>query len=424
MFRADLPMVWQVGLAGLPKRMRIAFLTPEFPSEDPDAGGLATYVHRMARLLIDAGHEPEVFVSSRKGSDATTYNGVQLHRVHFKRNHPVVDIPSAGSTGPARVKVWRQLLQSPRSLKRVLHAKALAAALECRHAIAPFRLVQSADLLATGLFVRHRPDRVHVVRCSCATDLYSEIDQTSSRLLASCQGYLERLAMRRADIAYAPSRYLAEYFQRVHHIKVRVLQPPIYSEFSGLQTPSFPLPPRFFLHFGQLGERKGTALLAAALPIAWKTAPDLTMVWSGHFKDDRQLERWRSLWGERADQVHTTGPLKRPDLHAVLRQADAAILPSQVDNLPNTVIESLVFGVPVLGSRGASIDELVEEGRTGHLVALGDVRGLADALAKMWLKDSPVSKGFDWRSELTMEMQPERAVANFIALANAEPTAV
>ena len=79
------------------------------------------------------------------------------------------------------------------------------------------------------------------------------------------------------------------------------------------------------------------------------------------------------------------------------------MLPSQVDNLPNTVIESLSLGIPVLGSRGASIDELVEEGRTGHLVELGDVHGLAETLVRMWLKRSPVAKGFTWQSAIADE---------------------
>ena len=78
-----------------------------------------------------------------------------------------------------------------------------------------------------------------------------------------------------------------------------------------------------------------------------------------------------------------TGPLLRPAMQTVLRRADVAVLPSQVDNLPNTVIESLSLGIPVLGSRGASIDELVEEGRSGHLVAFGDVQALANALIRM-----------------------------------------
>jgi glycogen synthase len=390
--------------------MRIAFLTPEYPSELPDGGGLGAYVHRMARLLVDSGHEAEVFVTSYRASGLITYDGVQTHRVNWMKNHPVLHLLSAGSSKLLRLQAWR------RSIEWIERGKALATALEQRHAIAPFAIVQSADYLATGLQVIRRPDRVHVVRCSSAADLYNEFDCKISTV-ESCRGFLERWSMRRADVVYSPSRYIAEHFRCVHNINVGVLRPPAYIETSSSSAPPFTLPERFFVHFGQLMKRKGTTLLAAALPIAWKRAPDLTMVWSGHFWENYKLEDWRSSWGAHAEQVHVTGPLTRPDLYAVLRRADVAVLPSQVDNLPNTVIESLMFGVPVLGSRGASVDELVEEGRTGHLVGLGDVDGLAEALATMWLKNSPVVKGFKWSSDIAQAMQPERAVANLLGLA-------
>jgi glycogen synthase len=292
-------------------------------------------------------------------------------------------------------------------------AMALAEALERRHAIAPFRFVQSADYCAVGLFVRRRGDRVHAIRCSSSADLYSETKGT-----VLYRGYLERLSMRRANLAYAPSRTLAKHFDRVHKMKIIVVRPPNYQEFKILSLPPFPLPDRFFLHFGQLMERKGTALLARALPIAWKIVPDLTMVWCGRCWDQSKLENWRSLWGDRAHQVQITGPLAKPQMYAVLQRADATVLPSQVDNLPNTVIESLMFGIPVLGSRGASIDELIEEGRSGHLVALGDVDGLAETMVKMWRRESPVSKGFQWSSDIANEMCPQRAVANLMGLLN------
>jgi glycosyltransferase involved in cell wall biosynthesis len=88
-----------------------------------------------------------------------------------------------------------------------------------------------------------------------------------------------------------------------------------------------------------------------------------------------------------------------------------------VDNLPNTMIESLVFGVPVVGSRGASIDELVEEGVTGHLTEPGDARALAASMVRVWRRRSPVQRGFEW--QLPAEMQPDRAVENLVALAGA-----
>jgi len=369
--------------------MRVAFLTPEHPSEYPDGGGLASYVHRIARAMLDAGHEPEVFFPSRLASETCTYDGVQIHRVNAKQNHPVLRLLSGGSRRIIRNGAWNGVVQW------LLQAKALAVALEARHDVAPFQLVQSADYLATGLFVRHLPDRQHVVRCSSAADLYRHADQLGD-LREICREYLERRAIRRANASYAPSRYIACHFRRIHNIDVRVVRPPAYWEVTSLPEPSIPLPARFFLHFGVLTERKGTAVLAAALPIAWEITPDLTMVWSGHCPDERQLKYWRSLWGSKASQVQITGPLSRPQLYAVLKRADAAVLPSQVDNLPNTVIESLVLGIPVLGSRGASIDELIDEGKTGHLVPLGDAKGLGEALAMMWLKMSPVSKGFKW----------------------------
>ena len=101
-----------------------------------------------------------------------------------------------------------------------------------------------------------------------------------------------------------------------------------------------------------------------------------------------------------------TGPLSKSELYAVLQKADVAVLPSQVDNLPNTVIESLMLGIPVIGSRGASIDELVEDDQNGHLVDLRDTNGLAEALVKMWSGNSPVRKGFEWNTAIAREMRP------------------
>jgi glycosyltransferase involved in cell wall biosynthesis len=140
------------------------------------------------------------------------------------------------------------------------------------------------------------------------------------------------------------------------------------------------------------------------------------MVWRGQYWKDEILDSWRGLWGQRAEQVHVTGPLVRAQTYAVLQRADATVLPSLVDNLPNTVIESLMLGVLVIGTRGASIDELVEEGKTGHLVEVGDPRGLADALVRMWFRQTPVRKGFSWDSDIAREMSPARAVENLISL--------
>jgi glycosyltransferase involved in cell wall biosynthesis len=390
--------------------MRIAFLTTEFPSEHPDAGGLATYVGRIARFLNEAGHQVEVFVTTAGRGGTILYDNVIVHRINadeFSR------------TRKAALRISRRFIpfnswNGPLTL--LLNSASLARALDRRHECAPFDLVQSADYFATGLFVRRCPARVHAIRCSSATELI-ELANNIRSYFAVIRGYLERQAMRKADICYSPSHYIADHFKRQHDIDVYVIRPPMQIEAPDVRVP-IALPSRYFLHFGMLSAYKGTDLLAAALLHAWKMAPDLTMVWSGVCPDNSKIEKWRSLWGDQAPRVVITGAMSRPQIYSVLQKAEATVIPSLVDNLPNTVIESLSFGIPVLGTRGVSIDELVEEGVTGHLFERGNVLELARVLVKMWNKESEVSKGFTWNSAITKEMEPETAVANLIRLCN------
>jgi glycosyltransferase involved in cell wall biosynthesis len=295
-----------------------------------------------------------------------------------------------------------------------MQAWALAEAMERRHGEAPFALVQSADFLATGIFVSRRSGRVHAVRCSSSADLYDEADGLRSRR-EKLRSWLERAAMRRADVTYAPSQFVSDHFRSKYGMKVRVIRPPL-TRFAEVAPLPFSTPPRYLLHFGQLMARKGTAHIAKALPIAWRDAPDLTMVWSGKCRNEEDLNAWRAQLGENSGRVIYTGPLNRAQIAQLLQGADAAVLPSMVDNLPNTVIESLAYGVPVIGTRGTSIDEVVEDFRTGHLVEVGDVQALARAMVAVWHWKSPVNKGFVWDGPVARDMDPAIAVRNFVAL--------
>lgn len=236
----------------------------------------------------------------------------------------------------------------------------------------------------------------------------------SSRATAS----LERASMRRADACYAPSAFVADHYRQRFKIPVAVLRPPVFIEQPPAKRASVELPERFLIHFGQLGPRKGTDTLAEALPLAWRDEPTLTMVWAGRMTRPEQLREWRAVWGAYAANVVSVGPLARPELFAVLGRAEAAVLPSLADNLPNTVIESLLFGLPVIGSQGASIDELVEDGRTGTLVPLNAPHELARAMVAAWRGQAPWSGKPLPQPTIFEEMEPSQAAKNLIALAS------
>lgn len=62
------------------------------------------------------------------------------------------------------------------------------------------------------------------------------------------------------------------------------------------------------------------------------------------------------------------------------RAADVYVHPARADTFPNTVLEALASGLPVVGSAVNGIPEQVKEGETGHLVPPGDAEAMARAI--------------------------------------------
>ena len=67
-------------------------------------------------------------------------------------------------------------------------------------------------------------------------------------------------------------------------------------------------------------------------------------------------------------------------LRQLYSAADVFVIPSLEDNQPNTVLEAMACGTPVVGFNVGGIPEMVDEGKTGLLVQRGDVQKLARAI--------------------------------------------
>ncbi len=67
-------------------------------------------------------------------------------------------------------------------------------------------------------------------------------------------------------------------------------------------------------------------------------------------------------------------------LAEIYAACDAFILPSYEDNLPNTMLEAMCCGTPVIGAAVGGVAETIENGVTGLLTPPGDEAALADAI--------------------------------------------
>ena len=391
--------------------LRVALLTPEFATEASTGGGLGVYVYRTAKALRELGHYPEVFVASDGAPAVTDLGGVRVEFVTTRRNAALGALYRA-----SRFSRFTSLENTVVNLKLAL---ALGRALRLREDVVAFDLVQSSDFGLAGLFVRRRAGRPHLVRCSWSRALFAGLDGVSRPLDHAVVSRLELRSVRQADVAYCPSRFLARLMAERHGLRVATVRPPFILEVRPV-PPSFPLPERFLLHFGQIGFRKGSDVIADALVLAWREEPGISMLWAGREIVADTVTRFARSWGDHANQVRWLGPVARPELYGILDRSLASGLPSRLDNFPNAAIESLLLGVPVIGSDGASIDEIVTREVNGLLVPVGDAPALARALVQVWREQVPWPRGAVPASPVMAEMEPHRAVCALLRLAGRE----
>jgi glycosyltransferase involved in cell wall biosynthesis len=125
-----------------------------------------------------------------------------------------------------------------------------------------------------------------------------------------------------------------------------------------------------FVADGVTNVRKGFALLLDALDCL-RERRNLFLLVVG---DTRHLPRL-SLPSLRVGHVQSVIFLRQ-----IYSAAHVFVIPSLEDNQPNTVLEAMACGMPVVGFKVGGIPEIVEDGGTGLLVPGGNVPELAQAI--------------------------------------------
>ena len=139
-----------------------------------------------------------------------------------------------------------------------------------------------------------------------------------------------------------------------------------------------PSPGRLFLSAGRLSPQKRFDLLIHAFALA--AAPRDRLVILGEGSGRRRLEALARRLG--LDQ-RISLPGHRRDIAAWLAQADAFVLSSDYEGVPAVIVEAMAAGVPVVATNSSvGMDELLDRGRLGRLVACGDTAALAQAMAE------------------------------------------
>jgi colanic acid/amylovoran biosynthesis glycosyltransferase len=131
--------------------------------------------------------------------------------------------------------------------------------------------------------------------------------------------------------------------------------------------------------------KKGVATSLRAFAIFKKDNPRAEFFIAGKGPLQPELEMLAGGLGILRD-VHFVGFLSQPKLRQLYASSHLFLHPSEIspnqdqEGVPNSVLEAMATGLPVVATRHGGIPEAVDHGRTGFLVPEEDHVGLANAM--------------------------------------------
>lgn len=119
------------------------------------------------------------------------------------------------------------------------------------------------------------------------------------------------------------------------------------------------------------------------------------------------------------DRVDLPGTLPNDGVHEVFEQSDAFVLPSEFEGLPVSLLEAMGRGcVPVVADISSGVPELVRDGVNGFRVAVGDIQGFAERLARLQ-RDAALRRAMSVQAYRTVDSggyRVEDMVRRYLAL--------
>ena len=135
---------------------------------------------------------------------------------------------------------------------------------------------------------------------------------------------------------------------------------------------------------GRLNPEKGQMIFLRAMKIVIGRCPHVKALLIGDGQDRSRLERY-CLENGLTDHVVFTGYRENvADYYQIL---DLLVLPSLSEGLPNTVLEAMSFGVPVVATGVGGLPEIIE-GENGVMVPAGDPQVLATQIIDLLQNDT------------------------------------
>lgn len=375
--------------------MKHLLICREYPPAP--SGGIGSYAHNLSELLAEAGETVHVIGQMWERAEAEVeerrHGRLIIHRAPFedwasllpRHPHPALNREEEKSLFkspfPAQCFSWKASL-----IAEELVEKEGIDIIEAPDYEAPLYYFQLRRALGRGP-ERKPPCLVHLHSPTEFIARHNDWDMSLPG--AQTAKRLEDYSIAAADALLCPSRYLARQAEAHYGLAGRTVQviPYPLGESRLIERDSLTWANGAICYAGRLEPRKGVAEWVDAAVAVADEYPTARFEFVGADTLDAQGNSVRA-WMERRIPKHLKmrfcfrSEVKRTSLPQFLARSRVAVVPSRWENFPNTCIEAMGSGLPVIASREGGMVEMIEDGRTGWLAPKPSCDGFAEALKR------------------------------------------
>ena len=355
--------------------MKIALLTEKYT---PDIGGLAISTERFARLLSSAGHEVRVFTPTSNLSPSEkrilTHDQVNVTRfgAHKRVDDTLVD--------------WFELLveEHHRNPFDVLHAYFLTQAGFVATYAGKYLNVPSVVSIRGNDIERAAFDPSKFSHIMYALQKASAVTTNTRELVDRAKAFFDR------EIVLIQNGIDTDHFKPMEKISwlvqsVRLLP------FEGSSLPSYswnqqtsPRQNRVIGFAGELREKKGLKTILSAYAQVYKKY-SVTLLIVGVVRPGGDKEYFDDFCTLNPNlQIIVTGHISPKGLPNYYSLMDVFVHPSLRDGMPNSLLEAMACGKPVITTPVGGMLDLVKDRENGIFVPVNDAEGLANAIQEVF----------------------------------------
>ncbi len=377
--------------------MHIVFLVAFFPTKGGrSTGGSGNYVANIAEEFVRNGHKVSIVTEETKYA-YFKWHGIDVYRINATRGFK-------NSLRPMRTfsKFIKNIERSFFYNLEVLRI----------HKQCKVDVVQTVNTYGLALFrLKSIP---YIVRVSDHPPLWSGANKEKYDFEACLKTKrideeIQFAALKKADAIITPSNLMNKLVKyKTGRTAYTVESPVCVDKYGTLDLNEQEITEdKYWVTYSAMIYRKSILMLSEMIDSLLDEYPDMKYVMIGrdrevYYKQNFVMASdmfYQNIIKNRDRFVFMGEISDRKRLFSIVKNARICILPTRIDNLPNTVLEAMALGKIVISSDKTSVEQLITDGYNGFLTEIDNAKELDEKIRYVMQMSESERKAIEERAQ-------------------------